>query len=639
MAGNEQKEKKDGKAEGLLELIIPYREVDTDTCIDVHDSGDGRKNVLIAPMSTINTNNVSRGTKYTYEGYNGELLHGYGQLAVVPKYIDRRWKKPIHKIIILASSATRNTKVALKINDEEVRGYTAVELFERETDMYFGYDQNTRPDGFYEIIEMIDEPEKESDERNRSLQISDSQSNLRAIERAAKVLRDLAGSAPDHKLGELWIASYGALRDASVVLVDLIQLLTFDGIDVDQVIGTKFNQGGASTIIDVTETYFISEFVAGMKEFINYGSVRSLNSYFDHIKDGKNSAFYQLLKPMGKISNGLMYCDYSVYEEGVGELCGCLSDINKRGTADSLYRMFRADIEKDYGSIIGQQDDEAILIRESIKRCVTHKMFQQAVTFAETKMPYVLVDKFFEVTITWNDIRSKTARRNFIYKRNRPVNICHSYEFHDVNRLEGTALDTYVHRKIIEDLLVLVLDNLLSDQYKIIISETEFSEYVYAVPKPITYPENESAWEAHWKYEIDKLKSNRKGEDKNRKEQILFGWLNKIILEGSMSASIENEKSIDFTIRLKFWDKFAEMRNADPDNRAFADRLAAYQKSLIRVVYLNTLIKQIRNQFNHVRSETRPANDVIEALMDEFVLDLDNVMRLQEELMSSDSQV
>ena len=88
-----------------------------------------------------------------------------------------------------------------------------------------------------------------------------------------------------------------------------------------------------------------------------------------------------------------------LYEEGLSDLRGYINEHHKKKSRviqDDLFRIFQDDIKNDYGMLLGKNKPTAVDI---VERCARKKMYQQALTFIESKM----CNDFFEKHVLYYD--------------------------------------------------------------------------------------------------------------------------------------------------------------------------------------------------------------------------------------------
>ncbi len=183
--------------------------------------------------------------------------------------------------------------------------------------------------------------------------------------------------------GELWIDTHGGFRDIALSLEAVISLLKVEDIVPDRIFGIRYDNQQA-VLIDQKTSFEMFDFVSGMNEFINMGSVNQLNKYYELHND---TELKPILDAMNTISNGTLECNPDQYIKGLDELGRSISNLN---STDSLMGIFAEYIRDSYGVLL---DPHKRTTPDILRRCVDKGLYQQALTLLETLMPQEFVDR------------------------------------------------------------------------------------------------------------------------------------------------------------------------------------------------------------------------------------------------------
>ena len=130
----------------------------------------------------------------------------------------------------------------------------------------------------------------------------------------------------------------------------------------------------------------------------------------DHVK--------AVVSAMKDVAYGTQLCDPDLYEKGLRALEPAIRMLEDDSEASSLLHIFTDQIREDYGRLLDGKNRTAIDI---IRWCVGKKLFQQALTFLESRMPaYFYQMRFYYYDPSFNvDIsRRKPAAKNFMQSLN-----------------------------------------------------------------------------------------------------------------------------------------------------------------------------------------------------------------------------
>ena len=185
------------------------------------------------------------------------------------------------------------------------------------------------------------------------------------------------------ELNRLFIGTHGGPRDIYLVMSAILSLLGHEGIKPLKIMGTEYAQNGAEKkIVDQAEAFDIFSFVTGINDLLETGDVDVLETFFggsgqpDHVK--------AVVSAMKDVAYGTQLCDPDLYEKGLRALEPAIRMLEDDSEASSLLHIFTDQIREDYGRLLDGKNRTAIDI---IRWCVGKKLYQQALTFLESRMP------------------------------------------------------------------------------------------------------------------------------------------------------------------------------------------------------------------------------------------------------------
>lgn len=184
----------------------------------------------------------------------------------------------------------------------------------------------------------------------------------------------------------------GGMRDASMLMLAVIQVLKYCGVYVEQVIYTNYDgKAHHGTVTDATSVHDIYQLVAGAEAFVRYGSVDVLEDYF--MGAAKISASLKmLLAAMHTVSDVLKICRSGLIKEALKKLSKAIMRFNKThggSMEEQLFAQLMQRIEQEYKPIISSRTTNL----DIIEWCLNKGFLQQAMTFSTELLPEYIVAK------------------------------------------------------------------------------------------------------------------------------------------------------------------------------------------------------------------------------------------------------
>lgn len=164
----------------------------------------------------------------------------------------------------------------------------------------------------------------------------------------------------------------------------IIYLLKYEDIEPKEIYGIEANNNtNKGKIIKEYDKYQVFTFMAGMNEFINFGSAARLNAYFNSIK--QDGDYSKLLQCVTGISEAIQLCNMTAFGENVAALKD-LFDKKEIKKSCSIIEIFIDRINSEYKDLFNDNSCE-----NQIKWCLSKNFIQQALTLVEAKMPKEIV--------------------------------------------------------------------------------------------------------------------------------------------------------------------------------------------------------------------------------------------------------
>ena len=176
----------------------------------------------------------------------------------------------------------------------------------------------------------------------------------------------------------------GGLRYASMMLLSAMQLLKYSGIRIGQVLYSDYNRGVVEDVSDVYRTFTL---VSGADEFVNFGSVREIEKYFEGQSNG--AVLQKLLDTMAQFSDDINVCRTGDIEDTVIRLRTCLEAFIESGgrtLQEELFLQIADVLRNEYRGLFETKDRLNI-----IRWCIEKHFLQQAMTLCTEWIPHELV--------------------------------------------------------------------------------------------------------------------------------------------------------------------------------------------------------------------------------------------------------
>lgn len=329
-------------------------------------------NRLLVAMSTLPHKRESSSFTFKLGEKELQIDDCISQLEPVAKYLLNNDEL---EVVILCTEATVNTAVAFDIDIQDNTEYTAASYFVHRLFEYCHIDDS------------VDTFAKDTIRFNREYDYGKLKFVFIRIDEnelkpgIAEVVKYLKDNRLEER-EEFWIDTHGGFRDTAFVLNSIVSLLKVYDIIPDRIVGVRYsdNRSVPSTIVDQRESFYMTEFVAGMNEFIQFGSADSLIDYFTRMGN-KNKTVQDLIGAMKNISDGTRLCDPNAYVSGLNQLGNAIKRIDGN---EGFLSIFVEYIKNDYGKLL---DAEQRTPLDIIERCKRKKLYQQALTFIESLMP------------------------------------------------------------------------------------------------------------------------------------------------------------------------------------------------------------------------------------------------------------
>lgn len=252
--------------------------------------------------------------------------------------------------------------------------------------------------------------------------------NLKSVAETAKKIQNFAKKSG--KEIYLHVDLTGGMRHVNMIILDVIRLLEYSGVKIGKIIYSNYNPTKkAGTVEEINDIYDLIRLISGVEEFINFGSVKILNEYYENHSEEKSVSLKNLLNAMKNFADAIKLCRYGQFKNAIENLHDSIHDFIKNVHDDEknlndilMARLIRR-INQEYEMLIstrGHGNDLKI-----IRWCINKGYLQQALTLYTERIPEYLGENGFilqsekETKILDDLVKKDSMNRNkFFYLLN-----------------------------------------------------------------------------------------------------------------------------------------------------------------------------------------------------------------------------
>lgn len=354
-----------------------------------------KKNVLLLCLSPVSINGEENTYFYLDEGNVYQVRGFMTNEAPAKSVIERLHRdggKRLDKIVLISSQTTRGKIIDYKKNkdpSEQESGSIKDKIVSLGKDL----EQITHLEYYEEVVNAfavnIDEGYREKPISYNIVPIPD-KAEPNEVARAAVKAADyvmMQGNDVD-----LYIDYNGGPRNVAFMILSISNLMKIREVNTKEIMSMNFDNPGKNgiPIRRMASIFECVDLVAGINEYVNYGRVKVLKSYF---KDSKDERIHEILSAMEEFSNYLQLCrtrDVLNYKQNLKEKLQEYLDNTQTNpgtdTRDVLFSYVVKDILAGYRDLLDGD------MPEVIKWCVEKDFIQQALTFYTDRMPIYFWD-------------------------------------------------------------------------------------------------------------------------------------------------------------------------------------------------------------------------------------------------------
>lgn len=180
----------------------------------------------------------------------------------------------------------------------------------------------------------------------------------------------------------------GGYRYSSMMMLSVIQLLRYSGIELGHVYYTDFYRPGINDATSLERTF---EMINGANEFVSFGSVQALMDYFEHTECEPSSELSDLLIAMQEFSDTIKICQTNRIESDLAvlkEKIDAFEQSHSDNLQERLFTSILTTIKREYAALLAPERDKL----DIIEWCIEKGFLQQALTLCTEWIPIFLVD-------------------------------------------------------------------------------------------------------------------------------------------------------------------------------------------------------------------------------------------------------
>ena len=320
------------------------------------------KNILLLFLSDVKTKKIGDKvviSEADYENIAGEKTQITNESAV--RYLLQDF--PIDKVFVFASKKVRNNLLSIGGEPQTHLQYSLERLKkflpDEECCFVFDYDED-----------------------------GSGEENLKSVAKMAGVIQEFVG---DEKV-TLHVDLTGGMRHVNMMMLELTRLLEYSGLHIGKVLYSNYEPKSQSgRVEEVQNIYDLFQLMAGVEEFVNFGSVNALEIYYRDKRDNLSEPLKRLLAAMKNFANAIKLCHYGQFSAAVINLHDAVKAFTPTDDVeDVLMATFIARIRKDYADLIFPREKDDLRV---IRWCLDNDYLQQALILYTERIPEYLGEK------------------------------------------------------------------------------------------------------------------------------------------------------------------------------------------------------------------------------------------------------
>ena len=272
--------------------------------------------------------------------------------------------------------------------------------------------------------------------------------SFKSISEMFDKLQDYKEKNPDDTV-VIHVDMTGGLRHASMLMLALIRMLKYIGMELGLVLYVNFNTAKIENASDIMDMFTL---LGGAEEFNSFGSVNQIQNYFDKLNSKKlrtsSSALELLLEEMRDFSEAIKVCTNYKDMTNVLSLLNDSLKIYKRIIKSKSNRLSEQElffaklilvIEKTYADIL-PKDNKPSSVPAIIKWCAKRDFLQAAITFYTEWIPVYLIEN--KLVIIKDASIEEECRKNKAWS-NWQVNFFKNYRMSQSSQIKLEDVEEY----------------------------------------------------------------------------------------------------------------------------------------------------------------------------------------------------
>lgn len=194
----------------------------------------------------------------------------------------------------------------------------------------------------------------------------------------------------------------GGLRHASMMMLTVMQLLKYKGIHTTEV---DYSNWKGEKIENVTEIYRMFNLISGADEFVNFGSVKEIDTYMQW--HTMSHEMKKLLQAMHEFTDTIRICRTGQIKKSVANLRNTIDAFQSSDSGILQERIFKRILEifkLQYGSLLTGSFTDIDIIRW----CIDKGYLQQAMTLCTEWLPTEIIRR--KIIYTTPDIVARCEK-------------------------------------------------------------------------------------------------------------------------------------------------------------------------------------------------------------------------------------
>lgn len=369
------------------------------------------KNILLSYLSNVKVKRDHTGLEKP-SNYPDLGIETYTTNESAAYYLKQDLKKnggSIDKFFIFASKEVREV---LQVPEGEP-GYGMTHLeFYRDRLIKDGVIHQATAD------EVLPLPESEKDKSSAVVYCGDIEDGTDDVMQSVLKMAGLIAEYQEKEEGNtvtIHLDITGGPRNSIMMALAIMRLMEYRGVRPGRVLYSSWKDNKGK-VLDVSELYAIFDLISGAGEFKNYGSVKTLNAYFD--KREKSELLQEILHKMDGFAKDIQISNRKQFQNSISQLSDALKTFksstkkevevhqqlgdkpDKKELNDLKFRILTRPIEREYKKLIHAPDELSELSYiDYIEWCLDHGYVQQALTlYTETVPDFILSQKILDFT-------------------------------------------------------------------------------------------------------------------------------------------------------------------------------------------------------------------------------------------------